>query len=65
MDSLPEVFASELLTFSTASWRTMIPSQFSTFQTGNLHPTATPLRKLREAHRRRLIFDAPEPLKRW
>jgi hypothetical protein len=42
----------------------MIPSQFSTFQTGNPHPTATPLRKLREAHRRRLIFSAPEPLKR-
>ena len=43
----------------------MIPSQFSTFRTGKPHSKATLFRKLREAHRRRLIFDAPEPLKRW
>jgi hypothetical protein len=42
----------------------MIPSQFSTFRTGKPHSKATLFRKLREAHRRRLIFSAPQPLKR-
>jgi len=42
----------------------MIPSQFSTFRTGKPHSKATLFRKLREAHRRRLIFSARNPLKR-
>jgi hypothetical protein len=42
MNSFPAAFAFKLLTFSDASWRTMIPSQFSTFQTGKPDPIATP-----------------------
>lgn len=42
MNSFPAAFAFKLLTFSDAFWRTMIPSQFSTFQTGKPDPIATP-----------------------